>query len=160
MRGDVAAIGSRVHRSMCRMIKGDRDMRLALYEAASALLTRVKCNDKVKTWSLGTTLEIEAYVLNQHIGFVRDGQEAVIKIDSFPYTRYGTIVGKVTHVATDAIAGNQAQQNQRDASKPASGNLAITSAAQRTEDLVFSILVAPQASSTNVDARPFRCLPG
>lgn len=101
----------------------------------------------------GTSLEIEAYVLNQDIGFVRDDQEAVIKIDSFHYTRYGSIAGKVTHVATDAIPGNQAQQNQRDASKPASGNLTITTAAQRTEDLVFPILVAPQASSIIVDGK-------
>jgi hemolysin D len=101
----------------------------------------------------GTSLEIEAYVLNQDIGFVRDGQEAVIKIDSFPYTRYGSIAGKVTHVATDAIPGNQAQQNQRDASKPASGSLTITSAAQRTEDLVFPILVTLATTSISIDGK-------
>jgi hemolysin D len=56
-------------------------------------------------------------------------------------------------VATDAIPGNLAQQSQRDGSKPASGNLTITTAAQRTDDLVFPILVAPEATSIKVDGK-------
>jgi hemolysin D len=34
---------------------------------------------------------------------VRDGQPATIKIDSFPFTRYGVIDGKVTAVSDDAM---------------------------------------------------------
>ena len=34
-------------------------------------------------------LEIQAYVRNRDIGFVSVGQEAVVKIESFPFTRYG-----------------------------------------------------------------------
>lgn len=101
----------------------------------------------------GLPLEIEAYALNVDIGFVKAGQDAVIKVDSFPYTRYGTIAGKVTHVATDAIPGLEAQQRQRDGSQPPSGSLTITSAAQRTQDLVFPILIAPAATTINVDGK-------
>lgn len=47
-------------------------------------------------------LEIEATVLNKDIGFVRPGQSATIKIESFPYTRYGYLTGVVTSVSSDA----------------------------------------------------------
>lgn len=48
-------------------------------------------------------LEIEAMVQNKDIGFVRQGQEALIKVESFPFTRYGTIDGTVRQVYVDAV---------------------------------------------------------
>lgn len=47
-------------------------------------------------------IEVEATVLNKDIGFVKAGQSASIKIDSFPYTRYGYLTGVVTSVSSDA----------------------------------------------------------
>ncbi|PTQ86709.1 HlyD family type I secretion periplasmic adaptor subunit [Agitococcus lubricus] len=49
------------------------------------------------------TLEVEAFVENQDIGFVNAGQEAEIKIQTFPYTKYGVIHGVLTSVSNDAI---------------------------------------------------------
>lgn len=48
-------------------------------------------------------LEIEAMISNKDIGFVKVGQDAVIKIEAFPYTRYGYIEGKVKNISFDAI---------------------------------------------------------
>ena len=48
-------------------------------------------------------LEVEAFVENKDIGFVSAGQEVEIKIETFPYTKYGTIHGEVKHVSNDAI---------------------------------------------------------
>lgn len=48
-------------------------------------------------------LEIEAYVENKDIGFVNEAQEAEIKIESFPFTHYGTIPGKVLSLSKDAV---------------------------------------------------------
>ncbi len=48
-------------------------------------------------------LEIEAQILNQDIGFVRAGQEAAIKLDTFPYTHYGTLPGKLMSISQDAV---------------------------------------------------------
>lgn len=48
-------------------------------------------------------LEIEAFLENKDIGFVNPGQAAEIKIETFPYTRYGTLHGEVTQVSSDAI---------------------------------------------------------
>lgn len=47
-------------------------------------------------------LEVEATVLNKDIGFVRAGQRATVKVESFPYTRYGYLEGIVESVSHDA----------------------------------------------------------
>ena len=49
-------------------------------------------------------LEVEARVLNKDIGFVRAGQIVGIKVESFPFTRYGVLPGRVISVSRDAIA--------------------------------------------------------
>lgn len=48
-------------------------------------------------------LEIEAWVENKDIGFISENQEAEIKIESFPFTRYGTIGGHVLTLSGDAV---------------------------------------------------------
>lgn len=48
-------------------------------------------------------LEVEAFLPNKDIGFVLPGQEARIKLETFPFTRYGTIDGVVFQVSGDAI---------------------------------------------------------
>jgi hemolysin D len=50
------------------------------------------------------TLEVEARVLNKDIGFVRAGQRVSLKVEAFPFTRYGVIEGTVTSISNDAIA--------------------------------------------------------
>ena len=52
-------------------------------------------------------LEIEAKVLNKDIGFVRAEQDAEIKIESFPFTKYGLIDGTVKQVSADAVEDEQ-----------------------------------------------------
>lgn len=48
-------------------------------------------------------LEVEAFVENKDIGFVASGQDAEIKVETFPFTKYGTIHGKIVQVSNDAI---------------------------------------------------------
>ena len=48
-------------------------------------------------------LEVEAFVLNKDVGFLRPGLTAEIKVESFPYTRYGLIRGEVRHISRDSI---------------------------------------------------------
>lgn len=52
-------------------------------------------------------LEIEATVLNKDIGFVRPGKDVIVKVDSFPYSRYGYLTGKVVSVSHDAAQDEQ-----------------------------------------------------
>ena len=48
-------------------------------------------------------VEVEAFLENKDIGFVREGQNAEVKIDAFEYSKYGTVPAKVTRVSHDAI---------------------------------------------------------
>ncbi len=48
-------------------------------------------------------LEIEAYVENKDIGFVYQGQKVTIKLDAFPFTKYGTLEGEIVDISDDAI---------------------------------------------------------
>ncbi|WP_150540256.1 HlyD family type I secretion periplasmic adaptor subunit [Actinobacillus vicugnae] len=48
-------------------------------------------------------LEVTALIQNKDIGFIEVGQEAVIKVETFPYTRYGYLTGKVKHITLEAI---------------------------------------------------------
>lgn len=52
---------------------------------------------------LDAPIEIAAVIENQDIGFVEPGQTAVVKIQSFPFTRFGTIDGVVVKVSRDAV---------------------------------------------------------
>ncbi len=50
-----------------------------------------------------THVEMEAFIANRDVGFVREGQSAQVKIDAFDYTKYGTLDATVAHVSRDAI---------------------------------------------------------
>jgi hemolysin D len=63
---------------------------------------------------LDSHLEIEAMVSNRDIGFVHADQEAEIKIDTFSFTRYGLLHGKVLNVSQDAIARDKPHDKSND----------------------------------------------
>ena len=47
--------------------------------------------------------EVEAMLENRDVGFVKPGQHVEVKVDTFPFTRYGTIPGTVSFVSSDAV---------------------------------------------------------
>jgi len=47
-------------------------------------------------------VEVDAQVENKDVGFVKEGQPVEIKVETFPFTLYGTIPGKVLTVSDDA----------------------------------------------------------
>jgi hemolysin D len=103
-------------------------------------------------------LEIECYLQNKDIGFVAVGQEAQVKIESFPFTRYGTIKARVTNVARDAIPEPDAQMIEGDPAKATkSGQPAGT---QRTQNLVFPVALSPDRLSIEADGADIDLSPG
>ncbi len=48
-------------------------------------------------------IEVEAWLPNKDIGFVHEGQTAEIKIETFPFTKYGLIDAEILNVSNDAI---------------------------------------------------------
>jgi hemolysin D len=73
-------------------------------------------------------VEVEAFIENKDIGFIAAGQEAEVKVDTFQYTKYGTLHGKVISVSHDAIPDEK-------------------------RGLIFSTRIALERASIDVDAR-------
>ena len=105
------------------------------------------------------TLQIEAYLPNREIGFIAAGQPAVIKIKAFPFTRYGTIEGRVTRVATDAIPEPDAQQLEGAAAKELQ-SIIPTGNVQRMQNLVFPVTIKPDTTTIEIDGRKMLLLRG
>jgi len=103
-------------------------------------------------------LELRVYVLNSDIGFVKAGQEAVVKIQSFPFTRYGTITAKVTNVATDAIPEPDATQLEGNPAAQISN--ATFAGAERTQNLVFPVTLTPDKIIMRADGHSVALTPG
>jgi hemolysin D len=94
-------------------------------------------------------LEIEAYVRNCDIGFVSVGQEAAVKVESFPYARYGAIKAHVIRIARDAIPEPDAEAIEGDPVRPS--NASGFAGGERTQNLVFPVVLAPDAATIAVD---------
>lgn len=106
----------------------------------------------------GAGIEIEAYVSNRDIGFVRPGQEAIVKIESLPFTRYGTIAAKLIRLAGDAIPEPDAAQREGNATKASSER--GFAGAQRIQNLVFPATFQPAATTIVADGAVVPLSPG
>jgi hemolysin D len=101
-------------------------------------------------------LEIEAMVSNRDIGFVRPGQGAEIKIDTFNFTRYGLLHGRVLSVSPDAVirdiqpdrSNNAVLGAQNDTSEP------------KGQELNFSARILLDRTHMQIDDRTVNLLPG
>jgi len=51
----------------------------------------------------GTPLIADAMVFNKDIGFVKQGQDCVIKVDTFDFQKYGTIPGKIRTISPFSV---------------------------------------------------------
>lgn len=48
-------------------------------------------------------IAVEAWVANKDIGFVHEGQQAEVKVETFSFQKYGTIDAAVTEISADAV---------------------------------------------------------
>lgn len=51
----------------------------------------------------GGILEVEAWLANKDVGFVEQGMSAEVKVETFPFTKYGVIDAEITHLSNDAV---------------------------------------------------------
>ncbi len=51
-----------------------------------------------------SVLEVEAWIANKDIGFVNEGQSAEVKVEAFPFTKYGVIDAELTDLSPNAIS--------------------------------------------------------
>ena len=101
-------------------------------------------------------LEIEAMVSNSDIGFVQSGQEAEIKVDTFNFTRYGLLHGKVLSVSQDAII----RDRQQDRSKDRALGTQSESSEPTGQELNYSARISLDRTKMQIDGRMVNLSPG
>jgi hemolysin D len=53
------------------------------------------------------TFRAKVYVSNQDIGFIYEGMDADVRIDSFPFSEFGEIKGKIISIGDDSLPATQ-----------------------------------------------------
>jgi hemolysin D len=104
-------------------------------------------------------LEVRAMIANQDIGFVDVGQTAVVKVDSFPFTRYGTIDGTVEKVSRDAVDERDATELS-DAVNAARPQGAPPGPPAKPQNLVFPATIRLAKRSIDVGGKDVSLMPG
>ena len=100
-----------------------------------------------------TNLEIEAMVPNRDIGFIHVGQEAEIKIDTFDFTRYGLLHGRVVNLSQDAIILDDAQSKDDNRTAGAASD-------PKSQELVYAARVSLDRTRMQVDENMVNLSPG
>jgi hemolysin D len=108
----------------------------------------------------GEHLEIEALVLDQDIGFVKAGQNAVIKVDAFPFTRYGTITGTVVRVSRDAVSDSDLKLASDTQNSPVTPENSGASPLPKTQNLVYPVTISLDVNAMMVDGKTEPLVPG
>jgi hemolysin D len=95
-------------------------------------------------------LEAEAMISNRDVGFVRDGQAAEVKIDTFNFTRYGLIEGRVIGVSRDAII----KDKPPDPSGRGKSDGALSESSEPAgQELLYSARIAIDRAEMQIDER-------
>jgi HlyD family secretion protein/hemolysin D len=102
-------------------------------------------------------IAVEAVLENRDVGFVQAGQSVELKIDAFPFTRYGLMRGRVVSVDRDAEAA-PADASTRAGSERDADRTGWVEASDRLRYSVHITLDDPE--SFRVDGRPAVLLPG
>jgi hemolysin D len=101
-------------------------------------------------------LEIEAMVSNRDIGFVQPGHEAEIKIDTFNFTRYGLLHGRVLSVSQDAII----RERQQDRSNDRGLGTQNDTSEPKGQELNYSARISLNRTKMQIDDRMVNLSPG
>lgn len=102
-----------------------------------------------------SSLEVEAMISNRDIGFVYPGQDVGIKVDTFNFTKYGLLKGKILSVSQDAIARNTAT-----AKTSSEGAESTTSSEPNGQEYVFAARIAIDQTTMNIDGKEVNLNPG
>ena len=103
-----------------------------------------------------THLEIEAMISNRDIGFVEVGQHVAIKVDTFNFTRYGLLSGKVVTVSHDAITRDKPQA--RVIEQPQ--GVETSSSEPKGQELVYAARVSLDHTQMQVEDKTVNLSPG
>jgi len=109
---------------------------------------------------IGGKLQVEALVANLDIGFVKPGQDAVIKVDAFPFTRFGALHGKVVNIASAAMSEQDAKRALANATATANVSPEAPTAPGQPESFVFPVTVSLDETAMKIDHATIPLTPG
>jgi hemolysin D len=101
-------------------------------------------------------LEIEAMVSNRDIGFVHAGDEVEIKVDTFDFTRYGMLHGKVRTISSDSIVRDAANEKSDD--KPPGA--ASSASDSKGQELTYAARISVDRTQMQVEDKMVNLSPG
>ena len=101
-------------------------------------------------------LEVEAMVTNRDIGFVQAGQEVEVKVDTFNFTKYGLIQGRVINISQDSIK----RQKPVDPSKDKSVGASSGSSEPQGQEMVYAARIALDRTQMQVEGKLVTLAPG
>jgi hemolysin D len=101
-------------------------------------------------------LEIRAMVSNRDIGFVHAGQQVDVKIDTFPYTRYGLLNGTVESVSLDAVSPDKRENTANDNAVTAG----IDNSEPNAKETVYEARVSVDRNGMQIDGNIVNLTPG
>ena len=101
-------------------------------------------------------LEIEAMVSNSDVGFVSAGQEAEIKVDTFNFTRYGLLHGRVLGISRDTVTNGSRDYSERDPSS--TGDNSTTQ--KKGQEPAYLARISLDRSQMQIDGRSTDLSPG
>ncbi|MDF0585066.1 HlyD family type I secretion periplasmic adaptor subunit [Bradyrhizobium yuanmingense] len=105
----------------------------------------------------GSSIEVEAMISNRDIGFVEHGQDAEIKIDTFNFTRYGLLHGKVISVSRDAIIKDKPPGGPGAAKQ---GGALAESSEPAGQELLYAARVSLDGTKMQVEDKMVNLAPG
>jgi hemolysin D len=101
-------------------------------------------------------LEIEAMVTNHDIGFVHIGDEVEIKVDTFDFTRYGLLHGKVRTISSDSIVRDAPSEKSSD--KP--GGSPSATSEPKGQELTYAARISVDRTQIQVEDKMVNLSPG
>jgi hemolysin D len=96
----------------------------------------------------GSSIEVEAMISNRDIGFIEAGQDAEIKIDTFNFTRYGLLHGKVISVSQDAVVKDKPPDRT---GAPKQGGALSDSSEPAGQELLYATRVSLEGTQMQVE---------
>ena len=105
----------------------------------------------------GSPLEVEVVLPNREAGFVTKDMDVEVKVDAFPFTRYGLLKGHVISVAQDA----EPQANPNESAAFGSQRKADQSVnIEGSERLLYTVRIGIEPSTLKLDGKSAPLMPG
>lgn len=101
-----------------------------------------------------TPLVVEAMLSNDDIGYVKVGQPVELKVDTFPFQKYGTLKGTLVWVSPDAEEKSSASVSDENGASGNQPEKAIQNVKSVKDGYVYKVRIQAKPAEFIVDGKP------